>query len=139
MKDFRLVEYLQRGLFETQAELGGPAKPPLRPSGAPPLPDPWDGLMRVQQTNELYFKLYFGVLIVAFVATIVVAFCYRSEIGGLGAVLGVGGVVQGGVVLRLSAEWKEKARVDIVAALATALPAKDLAPVLKALLDGIRK
>lgn len=140
MRELRLQEYLQQGLFEVP--LGGTrnAAPADPTKGAPPPPpDPWEGLRLVQKTNEWYFKVYFGLLLVAFVATVVVAFIYRNEIGGLGAVLGVGGVVQGGVVLRLSAEWKEKARVDIVAALAKALPPKDLAAVLKALLDGIKK
>lgn len=138
--ELRLQEYLQRSLFEVPLGTVRKAAPKgIDASLAPPPPDPWEGLRLVQKTNEMYFRLYFCLLLVAFVATIVVAFVYRNEIGGLGVVLGAGGVVQGGVVLRLSAEWKEKARVDIVAALARALPPKDLAPVLKALLEGIRK
>lgn len=139
MKILRLQDYLQQGQIAALAGRADKKQPDSVVATTPPPPDPWEGLKQVQRTNELYFKIYWFALVVAFIATIVVAFFYRSEIGGLGTVLGVGGVVQGGVVLRLSAEWKEKARVDIVAALARALPPKDLAVVLKALLDGIRK
>jgi len=98
-----------------------------------------DDLARVQQTNERYFAVYWGTLIATFIGTLALAIMFRSEMGGLAAVLSAGGILQGGLLLRLSSEWKEKARIDIVAALTRRLPPAELTLVLKELLDGLRK
>lgn len=98
-----------------------------------------DDLARVQKTNERYFAVYWATLIGVFLGTLVLAIVFRQEMGGLAAVLGAGGVLQGGLLLRLSAEWKEKARIDIVAVLTRRLPPTELTLVLKELLDGLRK
>jgi hypothetical protein len=98
-----------------------------------------DDLARVQKTNEGYFAVYWVTLIVVFIATLTVAIFLRAEMGGLGSVLGVGGVLQAGLVLRLSSEWKEKARIDIVAALSRRLTPEQLQPVLQAIMAGIGK
>jgi hypothetical protein len=83
--------------------------------------------------------MYWVMLIVVFVATLIVAIFLRAEMGGLGAVLGGGGLLQAGLVLRLSSEWKEKARIDIVAVLSRRLTPEQLQPVLTAILSGIGK
>jgi hypothetical protein len=98
-----------------------------------------DDLARVQKTNERYFAAYWVTLIAAFLGTLVMAIVFRQEMGGLATVLGAGGILQGGLILRLSAEWKEKARVDIVAVLTRRLPPQELHLVLKELLDGLRR
>jgi hypothetical protein len=96
-------------------------------------------LARVQKTNECYFAIYWATLIIVFLGTLIVAIACRQEMGGLATVLGAGGVLQGGLILRLSSEWKEKARIDIVSVLARRLPPAELQLVLKELLDGLRK
>lgn len=98
-----------------------------------------EDLARVQKTNERYFAIYWATLIATFLGTLVLAIMFRSEMGGLAAVLGAGGILQGSLLLRLSSEWKEKARIDIVAALSRRLPPAELTVVLKELLDGLRK
>jgi hypothetical protein len=98
-----------------------------------------DDLARVQQTNERYFVVYWATLIGTFLVTLVLAIVLRQEMGGLAAVLGAGGLLQGGLLLRLSAEWKEKARIDIVAALTRRLPPQELSVVLREMLGGLRK
>ena len=98
-----------------------------------------DDLARVQKTNERYFAVYWATLIVVFFGTLVVAIVFRQEMGGLATVLGAGGILQSGLILRLSAEWKEKARIDIVAALSRRLPPAELALVLRELLVAISK
>jgi len=99
----------------------------------------YEDLRRVQATNELYFRTYWFTLIVVFIITVVIALIYRDEMGGLATVLSVGGVVQGGLVLRLSAEWKEKSRIDIVAVLTRRLTPDQLQIVLQDLLVEFRK
>ncbi len=98
-----------------------------------------DDLARVQKTNERYFAVYWATLIATFLGTLILAIMFRSEMGGLAAVLGAGGILQGGLLLRLSSEWKEKARIDIIAVLTRRLPPTELTLVLKELLDGLRK
>jgi hypothetical protein len=128
----RLIEFIQKNL--TDIPLGG-----SRGSGGKAVNDAtaYEDLRRVQATNELYFKTYWATLIVVFLATVVIALVYREEMGGLATVLGVGGIVQGGLVLRLSAEWKEKARVDIVSVLTRRLSPEQLQVVLKDLLGEL--
>ena len=129
----RLVEYIQKQL--TDVPLGGGV-------GKTPTPErdaAYEDLRRVQATNESYFKTYWATLIVAFAVTVVVALIYREEMGGLAAVLGAGGVVQAGLVLRLSAEWKEKARIDTVAVLTRRLSPAQLQVVLKDMLSDLHK
>ena len=82
---------------------------------------------------------YWIALIVVFLGTVVVALVFREEMGGLATVLGAGGVIQGGLVMRLSSEWKEKARIDIVAVLTRRLNPEQLQVVLRELLGGLRK
>lgn len=98
-----------------------------------------DDLARVQKTNERYFAVYWATLIGVFLGTLTLAIVFRQEMGGLATVLGTGGLLQGGLLFRLSAEWKEKARIDIVAVLTRRLPPQELSVVLRELLDGLRK
>jgi hypothetical protein len=93
----------------------------------------------VQKTNERYFAVYWATLIATFLGTLALAIMFRNEMGGLAAVLGTGGILQGGLLFRLSSEWKEKARIDIVAVLTRRLPPAELTLVLKELLEGLRK
>lgn len=134
MKRMNLVEFLQK--HTTTAPLGGEVGSGWR-SGVDEAA--YDDLRRVQETNEFYFKSYWATLIISYVLTISVALIYRSEMGGLAVVLGTGGVIQSGLILKLSSEWKEKARIDIVAALSRRLAPEQLQVVLKELLDQIRK
>lgn len=99
----------------------------------------YEDLRRVQATNDLYFKIYWITLIAVFITTVVVALIYRDEMGGLATVLGAGGVIQGGLVIRLSAEWKEKSRIDIVAVLTRRLTPEQLQIVLQDLLTELRE
>ncbi|MDB5920069.1 MAG: hypothetical protein JWR40_4303 [Massilia sp.] len=96
-------------------------------------------LKKVQSKNELYFKCYWFTMMAAFAVTVVVALYFRNEMGGLAVVLGGGGVIQGGLSMRMAAELKEKARVDIVSVLAVQLPAEQLHVILRDLLGTLRK
>jgi hypothetical protein len=132
----RLIEFVQSRLTRIEQgtnRIAKPDQPDVEAQAAA------EDLARVQKTNERYFAAYWVTLIVAYVGTLIVAIAFREEMGGLAAVLGVGGVMQGGLVLRLSSEWKEKARIDIVAVLTRRLPPAQLQVVLKDLLDGLRK
>ena len=131
----RLVEFIQRHLVD--APLGGALRKPRAKSAGDAVA--YDDLRRVQATKETYFRTYWITLIVVFIATIAVALLYREEMGGLAAVLATGGVVQGGLIVRLSNEWKEKARIDIVAVLTRRLSEEQLQVVLQELLVQIRK
>lgn len=97
-----------------------------------------DDLRLVQATNNNLFKAYFAALIVIVVVTIGMALAFHQEAGGLVAVLGAGGVIQGGLVLKLAKVWMDKARIDIVATLACNLPPEKLQPVLIELSQQIR-
>src|SRR5262249_10507067 len=100
----RVAEFIQRHLTEVPlgAAAGEGTITTFDDSAA------YEDLRRVQSTNEFYFKMYWFTLMAVFLATVVIALIYRDEMGGLATVLGVGGVVQGGLILRLSTEWKEK-------------------------------
>lgn len=98
-----------------------------------------EDLKHVQRTNARFFLSLWLLMVIAFVVTFVVALMYRNEIGGLAAVLGGGGVLQGGLLLRLSHEYRQKAYIDLVITLSQRLPPKELRPVLQQILDLLRK
>lgn len=135
----KLVSYLQNQI--ARIELGGRTQSPeekdaaARESEAQAAED----LRQVQRTNDRYFKGLWLMMMIAFVVTFVFALVYRNEMGGLPAVLGGGGVAQGGLLLRLSSEYKQKAYIDLVATLSQRLPPKELKPVLQQILDLLRK
>ena len=131
----RLVEFIHSRL--TTIELGTERTKAAQPVGEEQATA--DDLARVQKTNERYFAIYWATLIAVFLGTLILAILLRAEMGGLAAVLGAGGILQGGLLLMLSAEWKEKARIDIVAVLTRRLPPAELGPILRDLLDGLRK
>jgi hypothetical protein len=93
----------------------------------------------VRKTNERYFAVYWATLLVVFLGTLILAIILRQELGGLAAVLGAGGILQSGLVRMLAAEWKEKARLDMVAVLTRRLPPEELRLILRDLLDELRK
>ena len=130
----RLIEFLQK--YAVGSPLGeSPAAPKRSASDAAAYRD----LQQVQRTNELYFRVYFSLLLAMFVLTTAVALVYRHEMGGLAVVLGAGGAVQGGLVIRLSNEWREKVRVDVVSVLSRRLEGAQLQAILKELLQQLRK
>lgn len=130
----QLIEYLQK--HSTTIPMGGKAHEDLR-TGTDQAAR--DDLLLVQATNSNLFKAYFIVLIIIVVATIGVAILLRQEMGGLATVLGTGGVVQSGLVLKLARVWMDKARIDIIALLASRLPPDKLQPILMELSKQIRK
>ncbi len=130
----KLIEYLQR--HSTTMPMGGGENQDLR-TGTDE--SARDDLLLVQATNNGLFKAYFIVLIVIMVATIGIAILFRQEMGGLATVLGAGGIVQGGLVLKLATVWMDKARIDIIAVLARKLPPDKLQPILLELSKQIRK
>lgn len=130
----QLIEYLQK--HATTMPMGGEAHGDLR-TGTDRAAR--DDLLLVQATNNKLFRAYFIVLIVIVVVTIGIAILLRKEMGGLVTVLGAGGIVQGGLVLKLANVWMDKARIDIVAVLASRLPPDKLQPILLELSKQIRK
>ena len=132
----RLIELIQS--VDTSMHLGT-ARTGRGPSGPDPTQAITDGLVEVRKTNERYFQIYWGLLTGAFLLTLGLALVLRNEMGGLAVVLGAGGVVQGGLLNKLSAEWKEKTRVEMVVVLARTLPSQDMVGILKELLAGLHK
>lgn len=130
----KLIEFLQK--HATTMPLGGEEGAQQR-TGTDQAAR--DDLRLVQAANNNLFKAYFILLIFIVVLTIGTALAFHQEIGGLAAVLGAGGVVQGGLVLKLANVWMDKARIDIVAILACTLPPEKLQPVLIELSRQIRK
>ena len=130
----KLIEFLQK--HATTIPAGGEAGAELR-TGTDQAAR--DDLRLVQATNNGLFKVYFALLIVIVVGTIGIALAFHKEMGGLAVVLGAGGVIQGGLVLKLANIWMDKARIDIVATLAITLPPDKMQLVLIELLQQIRK
>ena len=130
----KLIEFLQK--HATTIPAGGEAGTELR-TGTDQAARV--DLRLVQATNNGLFKLYFALLIVIVIVTIAIALALRTELGGLAVVLGAGGVIQGGLVLKLANVWMDKARIDIVATLAIRLPPDKLQLVLIELSQQIRK
>ena len=130
----QLIEFLQK--HATTMPAGGVADSDLR-TGTDQAAR--EDLRLVQATNNNLFKAYFVVLIVIMIVTIGAALVFNQQMGGLAAVLGAGGVIQGGLVLKLANVWMDKARIDIVATLASTLPADKLQPVLVELSQQLRK
>ncbi len=98
-----------------------------------------DGLASVRKTNDAYFRLYWALLLGTFVVVLVLAIALRDQMGGIAAVLGSGGVIQGGLLRQISMEWREKTRIDTVAVLASTLKGKELLAIAKELLSGVPK
>ena len=92
----------------------------------------------MQATNSKLFNVYFGVLIAIVVLTTITALVLHHEIGGMTVVLGTGGVIQGGLVLKLANVWMDKARIDIIATLASKLSSDKLQFVLMELAQQLR-
>lgn len=129
----RLIEFLQK--HATTMPAGGRKNTELR-TGTDQAAR--EDLRLVQTANNNLFKVYFGLLIVIVIITIGTALAFRQEMGGLIGILGAGGVIQGGLVLKLAKVWMDKARIDIVATLAFKLPPDKLQPVLIELSQQIR-
>jgi hypothetical protein len=98
-----------------------------------------DGLAQVRKTNAGYFRLYWALLLGTFVVVLVLAIVFREQMGGIAAVLGSGGVIQGGLLRQISMEWREKSRIETVAVLASTLKGKELLAITKELLAGVPK
>lgn len=127
----RLRDFAQKYLLK--AELGTDEAPDG--NAAATAEDAHADLRRVQAHNDLYFKSYWIMLMAIFLITVAIALLYRDQMGGLAAVLGTGGVVQGGLILQLSAALREKVNTDMVAALSRRLPPEQLQKVLMAILE----
>lgn len=130
----KLIEFLQK--HTTTIPMGGEADADRR-TGTDQAAR--EDLRLVQATNNNLFKAYFILLIGVVVLTIGTALAFHQEMGGLAVVLGAGGIVQGGMVFKLANVWMDKARIDIVATLASMLPPDKLQPVLIELSQQIRK
>ena len=130
----KLIEFIQK--HATTMPAGGEAAAELR-TGTDQAAR--DDLRLVRATNDSLFKAYFAVLIFIVLGTIGTALAFHQEMGGLAVVLGAGGVIQGGLVLKLANVWMDKARIDIVATLASTLPPDNLQPVLIELSQQLRK
>jgi len=127
----RLRDFAQKYLWRPEA---GRNETPDG-SAAATAEDAHADLRRVQAHNNLYFKSYWIMLMAMFLITVAIALLYREEMGGLAAVLGTGGVVQGGLILQLNAALREKVNTDMVAALSRRLPPEALQKVLMAILE----
>ncbi|APX78475.1 hypothetical protein A7J71_31140 [Achromobacter insolitus] len=130
----KLIEFLQK--HATTITAGGEASTEPR-TGTDQAAR--EDLRLVQATNNGLFKVYFALLIVIVVVTIGIALAFHQEMGGLAVVLSTGGVIQGGLVLKLCNVWMDKARIDIVATLASTLTPDKLQPVLMELSQQIRR
>ena len=130
----RLKQFLQK--YAVGSPMGGD---PNDPGSAATDEAAHADLRRVQRTNEIYFRIYFALLVGMFLLSAGLALVLRQEMGGLAVVLGAGGVVQGGLVVRLSSELREKVRIDTVAVLSRRLKGAQLQAVLRELLLQMRK
>lgn len=125
--------------WQAQFDLGG-ERGTASPEGAAtqPTADITRELQAVIAANQSYFAFYWVALVVVFLGTVVLAVIFRAEMGGMATVLGAGGVVQGGLVLQLAKVWREKARTEMAAILASRLPPPELKPIIELLLDGLK-
>lgn len=134
MEKMKLVQFLQK--YSARPVLG--AEEPGA-SSSPVSELAHRDLEKVQQTNEYYFRMYWALLIVVFLLTFGIAIHLRAEMGGIATVLGAGGVTQGGLIVLLSSEWKNKVRIDTVATLSRRLSPDQLQIVLMELLKQLQK
>lgn len=124
----KLIEFLQK--HTASFPMGGDLDEQLR-NGTDQ--SARDDLRLVQTTNNNLFKVYFITLIAIVILTFCIAVAFHQEMGGMAIVLGTGGTIQGGLVLKLANVWMDKARIDIIATLAIKLPADKLHLVLEEL------
>lgn len=135
-KPVNLVHILQSYTHQLKATLGGEMPPPDARIQTQAIMHA--ELKELRAKNAHYYKWYAVTLLAALVLTVGFALYFKEEMGGLVAVLGAGGVIQGGLLVRMSDELKEKTRVETVAVLAASLPPEQLLPVLQDLLTGMR-
>ena len=91
------------------------------------------GLSAVSQTNQLYFQLCFGALLLLFTGSCVLVVKFLNDPGRLGMVFTVTGVSIAGLVAQMVSLWKQKVTADVITLLARSLQPGDVRAVIEVL------
>jgi hypothetical protein len=91
------------------------------------------GLAAVSQTNQLYFQLCFGALLLLFAGSSVLVFRFINDPGRLGLLFTATGISIAGLVAQMVSLWKQKVTADLVAVLARDLQPTDVRAVIEVL------
>ncbi len=90
-------------------------------------------LTAVSETNQLYFQLCFGALLLLFTASCVLVINFIDDPRRLGLLFTVTGISIAGLIIQMVALWKQKVTADVVALLARHLQPRDVRAVIEIL------
>jgi hypothetical protein len=90
------------------------------------------GLAAVSQTNQLYFQICFGALLLLFTGSCILVLKFINDPGRLGMLFTVTGFPMVGIAQMVSL-WKQKVTADVVALLARNLQPGDVRAVVEVL------
>ena len=91
------------------------------------------GLSSVSRTNQAYFQLCFGALLLLFTACCVLVVTFLNDPRRLGALFTVTGVSIVGLIAQMVSLWKQKVTADVIVVLARSLQPGDVRGVIEVL------
>jgi hypothetical protein len=91
------------------------------------------GLAAVSQTNQLYFQICFGALLLLFTGSCILVLKFINDPSRLGTLFTVTGISMAGLIAQMVSLWKQKVSADVVALLARNLPPADVRAVIEVL------
>jgi hypothetical protein len=92
-----------------------------------------NGLAAVSQTNQLYFQICFGALLLLFTGSCLLVLKFINDPSRLGTLFTVTGVSMAGLIAQMASLWKQKVTADVVALLARNLQPGDTRAVIEVL------
>ena len=91
------------------------------------------GLSEVSQSNQLYFQLCFGALLLLFTGSCVLVVTFLNDASRLGTLFTITGVSIAGLITQMVSLWKQKVTADVIAVLARNLQPRDVRAVIEVL------
>jgi hypothetical protein len=91
------------------------------------------GLAAVSQTNQLYFQICFGALLLLFTGSCILVLKFINDPGKLGTLFTVTGLSLVGLIAQMVSLWKQKVTADVLALLARNLQPGDVRAVVEVL------
>jgi hypothetical protein len=90
-------------------------------------------LEEVSRTNQMYFQICFGTLLIFFTASCGLVVKFMNDPGRLGTLFALTGIAIAGLVIEMVSLWKQKVTADVLALLTRNLQPGDLRGVIEIL------
>jgi hypothetical protein len=113
--------------YVSVVQMGESSRPPIQDAGLA------TGLAAVSHTNQLYFQMCFGALLLLFTGSCVLVVRFINDPGRLGVLFTATGISIAGLITQMVSLWKQKVTADVVALLAGNLQPADVRAVIEIL------